>query len=212
MTDLTMPAGATAAVARHAHAELPPVRWGARAAVAAPLVAVFSIGAGAPLYADDLAEAALGGRFVLAAATSLAVLLLLGVGIVALHARQAEALSVFGHAAFLAALVGTMLAAAGAWDSVFAVPFIAREAPAVLDAGASGSLLAGYLLSYTALAAGWGLFAVATLRARVLSRSAAIVTLAGAVFALLPSPTAIRILPLAIGAALLTRSRAPRRP
>jgi hypothetical protein len=87
------------------------------------------------------------------------------------------------------------------------VPYLAREAPGALDAGASGSLLAGYLLSYLALAIGWGLFAVSVLRARVLSRAGAIVTLAGAVFAVLPSPTAIRILPLAVGVALLARSR-----
>ncbi len=180
---------------------------GRRVAVAAPLIAVFSIGVGAPLYADDLSEAAATGRFVLANATALAVLLLLALALVALHRRQAAAFGRFGHVAFAMALVGTAMAVGGTWDQVFAVPHLADEAPAVLDAGASGSLLVGYLLSYLALAVGWALFAIATLRAKVLSKAGAIVLLIGAIFAILPSPTAIRILPLAIGAALVTRPR-----
>jgi hypothetical protein len=77
-------------------------------------------------------------------------------------------------------------------------------------ARSAGSLLAGYLLSYLALAGGWGMYAVATLRARALSRAGAYVVLFGAVFAILPSPTAIRVLPLAIGAALLVTRPAAR--
>jgi hypothetical protein len=150
MTDLTLSASAG------------PVDWTARAAVAAPLVAVFSIGVGAPLYADDLSDAAATGRFVVANAASLAVLLLLAFALVALHTRHRV-----GPSAFVVALAGTVLAAGGTWDQVFAVPYLADEAPAVLDAGAAGSLLAGYLISYLALAVGWGMFAVALLRARV---------------------------------------------
>ncbi len=186
-----------------------PPAWGVRAAVAAPLLAVFAIGVGAPLYADDLSDAAATGRFILANAASLAVLVLLAFAAVALRDRQRAAFGRLGHAGFALALAGTVLAAGGTWDQVFAVPFLADEAPAVLDAGASGSLLAGYLVSYLVLAVGWALFAVATLRARLLSRAGAIVLLVGAVFAILPAPTAVRLLPLAIGAALVTRP-APR--
>jgi hypothetical protein len=198
MTELTMtsPAG--------------PANWSRRAAVAAPLLGVFAIGVGAPLYADDLADAAATGRFVLAAATSLAVILLLVLSLLAVHARQALALGSLGRAGFVVALLGTVLAAGGAWDSAFAVPFLADEAPAALDAGAAGSLLAGYLLSYLTFAAGWAAYAVATLRARVLSRAGAFVVLFGALFAILPSPTAIRVLPVAIGTALLLTRPAAR--
>lgn len=191
MTELTMTAPAG------------PADWSRRAAVAAPLLGVFAIGVGAPLYADDLADAAATGRFALAAATSLAVILLLVLTLLAVHARQAPALGKLGRGSFVVALLGTVMAAGGAWDSAFAVPFLADEAPAALDAGSAGSLLAGYLLSYLAFAAGWALYAIATLRARVLSGAGAYVVLGGAVFAILPSPTAIRVLPLAIGAALL---------
>src|SRR5687768_3220305 len=95
---------------------------GARAAVAAPLLAVFSIGAGAPLYAQDLSEAGATGRFALAAGTSLAVLLALVVGLLALHLRQRHAV---GDGVLLAALLGTVLATGSAWEQLFSVPFVA---------------------------------------------------------------------------------------
>ena len=142
----------------------------------------------------------------LANAASLTVLVLLAFALVGLQARHRA-----GHAGFVVALVGTVLAAGETRDQVFAVPFLADEAPSALDAGASGSLLAGYLISYLALAAGWGLYAVSLLRARVVPRAGAVVMLAGAVFAILPSPTAIRLLPLAIGVALVTRPARPPR-
>lgn len=182
------------------------MRLGARAAVAAPLVAVFAVGVGAPIYADDLTESAGGARFALATATSLAVLLLLTVALVALWRRQEPQLTTGGHAAFALALVGTVLAAGGAWDQVFTVPWLYDEARQVLEGGSTGSLAAGFFMSYALMAAGWAAFAIATLRAQVLPRAAAIVTLVGAVLAFLPAPTALRLLVLAVGTALLGRA------
>jgi hypothetical protein len=181
------------------------VRLGARAAVVAPVLALFSFGVGAPLYADDLAESAGTARFALATATSLAVLVLLAVALVAIWRRQEAQLATGGQIAFVVALVGTVLAAGGAWDQVFTVPFLHEQAPSVLENGSSGSLAAGFFLSFALLAVGWIAFAVATLRAHVLPRAASIVTLVGGVIALLPAPTALRLLVLAVGAALLGR-------
>ena len=182
------------------------MRFGARAAVAAPLVAVFSVGVGAPIYADDLTESAGGARFALATATSLAVLVLLAIALVALWRRQESQFGTGGHAAFALALAGTMLAAGGAWDQVFTVPWLHDEARTVLEGGSTGSLAAGFFLSFALFAAGWIAFAVATLRAHVLPRAAAIVTLVGAVLAFLPAPTALRLLVLSVGTALLGRA------
>ena len=182
------------------------VPWGARAAVAAPVVAVFGFVVGMPTYSEDLADVAGGPRWVLATTTALAVLLLLALGLLALYASQAHAFGTFGHVAGLLALLGTILAAGGAWDSVFTVPYLAEHAPAVLERSTSGSLLAGYFGSYAVFVIGWAAFAVATLRARVLPRRASIVLLAGAVLAFLPAPTSLRVLVLAIACALLSRS------
>ena len=182
------------------------VGWGARAGVAAPILALFGVIVGAPLYADDLSDAAATGRFPIAAAAALAALLALGLGLVAVYLAQQDRLGALGRTGFLVALAGTALAAGGAWDSLFTVPYLAEQAPAVLDRPTSGSLLAGYLVSYLVLVAGWALFSVATLRARVLPRAASIVMLAGALLAVLPMPTPLRVLVLAVGVALAGRA------
>jgi hypothetical protein len=186
------------------------VSWGARAALASPFVAVFGVAVGASIYSDDVSEVAGSGRFTVATATALIALILLGLALVSLYLQQHDALGPFGTAAFVLALVGTMLAAGGAWDQVFTVPYLANEAPAVLDAETSGSLLAGFFVSFALLAAGWALFAIATRRAGVLPRRGSTVLLVGAVLAFLPAPTALRLLVLTIGAALLARAAAPR--
>jgi hypothetical protein len=181
------------------------VSWAARAAMASPFVALFGVAVGASIYAEDVSEVAGSGRFTVATVSALAALVLLGLGLVGLYLRQQHALARFGNGAFALALVGTMLAAGGAWDQVFTVPYLANEAPAVLDAETSGSLLAGFFLSFSLLALGWALFAIATRRAGLLPRGASTTLLVGAVLAFLPTPTALRLLVLTIGAALLSR-------
>jgi hypothetical protein len=197
---------AAAAIAPQEAAQRPLPRWGARAAIAAPVAAVVAIVVGAPVYADDLGDAALTNRFVVANAISLGVLLLLALALVGFYMRGERRLGMLGHAAFLVALAGVVLAAGGAWDSLFAVPWLAREAPAALDDPSGGSLLAGFVVSYLVLVVGWVLFASASLRAGLAPRGASIVLIAGAVLAILPAPTALRLLPLAVGAALVGRA------
>lgn len=195
---------ATAAAPELQHRPLP--RWGARAALAAPVAAVIAVVVGAPVYADDLSEAATTSRFVVANAITLGVLLLLGLALVGLYMQGERRLGALGHAGFVVALAGVVLAAGGAWDSLFAVPWLADEAPAVLDDPTGGSLLAGFVVSYLVLVIGWVLLGSAWLRAGLAPRAAAIVLIAGAVLAILPAPTALRLLPLAIGVALVARA------
>jgi hypothetical protein len=190
---------AAPAVAAPQVAERPLPRWGARAAVAAPVAAVVAVVVGAPVYADDLGDAALTNRFVVANAITLGVLLLLAVALVGFYMRGERRLGLLGHP-------GVVLAAGGAWDSLFTVPWLAREAPAVLDEPTGGSLLAGFVVSYLVMVTGWVLFATASLRAQLAPRGASIALIAGAVLAIVPAPTALRLLPLAVGAALVGRA------
>jgi hypothetical protein len=201
-----MPTTAAAPIARDGTDRRRIVAWGARAAIAAPVAAVFSVVVGAPIYADDLSDAAGTGRFVVASTAALAVLLLLAVALVGLYTRFERHLSRVGHAGFVVALIGTVMAAGGAWDSLFTLPYLADESPAVLDIDTSGSLLAGFVISYLVLVVGWALFASAALRARVAPRGAAITLLVGSIVAILPAPTPLRLLPLAVGAALVGRA------
>jgi hypothetical protein len=189
-----------------AHPTRPAVLWGARAAIAAPILAVLSVAAGIPVFTEDLADVAGTTRWVLVTASALAILILLALGLLALYLAQEDRFGPLGHGAALVALAGTMLAAGGAWDSVFTVPYLAEFAPGVLERSTSGSLLAGYVSSYLVLVTGWAAFAVATLRARLLPRGAAITLLVGAILAILPAPTALRLFVLLVGAALLARA------
>jgi hypothetical protein len=182
------------------------VDWTARAAIAAPLLAVFAIAVGAPLYTQDMRTAAATTRLIVANAATLGVLLLLTVALVGLHLHAADRLRAPGQVAFVGALIGTVLAAGGAWDSLFALPYIAEQAPGMLDDPTAGTLLTGFVVSYLVLVIGWASFAIASLRAGVLPRTPAIVLTVSAVLAILPAPTALRLVPLAVGAALAGRA------
>lgn len=214
MMEMTM----AAKMAPDARTELPPhrpvVRWGARAGVAAPVLAAFSIALGIPIFAAEMGDVAGSPRWMLVTGAGLALLLLLGLALLALYRVQEHRFGASGHASALLALAGTVLAAGGAWDSLFTVPYLADVAPAVLERPTSGTLLAGYFVSYLVLALGWAGFAIATLRARILPRSASIALLVGSVLVMVPAPTAIRTLVIAVAVALLMRGHvaAIRRP
>ena len=205
MTDMTIAGSLRASAADHEQPTL--VRWGARAAVAAPLVGVVSISAGIPILTDDVSEVGGSARWLLSTGAALAVLILLAVALIGLHRAQEAAFTRFGHASALLALTGTMLAAGGAWDTFVTVSYLADVAPAVLDRSTDGALLAGFIASYLVFSIGWACFAVATIRAGVLSRGPAIALLVGAVLAFVPAPAAMRTLLLAVAVALLATRR-----
>lgn len=80
------------------------------------------------------------------------------------------------------------------------MPRLAEAAPDVADRG-TGSVLAGFLLSFLILGVGWVVFGVATLRTRVFPRWAVILLIIAAVLAILPFPS--RALVLEVAAACL---------
>ncbi|MEJ7871339.1 MAG: hypothetical protein WKF67_03700 [Rubrobacteraceae bacterium] len=125
--------------------------------------------------------------------------LLLLVALVGLYARQSEAAGTLGLAGFLVALVGTGLLVGMMWTMAFVVPSAAIEAPAFLDAEeTAGPLDMGFMLSGIAVAVGWALFGVATLRARVFPRRAAIVLIVGALLTVLPLPATTLLIDVAV--------------
>jgi hypothetical protein len=63
---------------------------------------------------------------------------------------------------------------------------LANAAPAVLDAGPTGTLAVGFILTFALGALGWLLFGLVALRARVYPRAAAIALMVGAVISFLP--------------------------
>lgn len=154
------------------------IRWGGLSAM---------IG-GTLFVLGDLLGLSLGGDFTEYAGTSTFVvqqaLFLLGTvlvlfGIFGVYARQVEAAGTLGLAGFLVAFLGTALLAGLSWAQLFVVPFIATEAPTLLETEPVGNVL-----SFLTFLVGWLVFGVSTLRAGVYPRAAAILLIVGAVLPL----------------------------
>ncbi|MDP8940903.1 MAG: hypothetical protein M3N10_11575 [Actinomycetota bacterium] len=176
------------------------VRIGGLAAIAAGallLVAdVWSLLGGEPERFSDLAVTT---TWTAVSAMYLIGVLLLLAALVGLYARQSDAAGALGVAGFLAALVGTGLLAGMMWTLAFVVPSAAIEAPAFLNAEqTAGPLDAGFMLSGLAVAIGWALFGVATLRAGVFPRIAAIILIVGAILTFLPLPATTVVIDVAV--------------
>ena len=176
------------------------VRIGGLAAIAAGvllLVAdVSSLLGGEPERFSDLAVTT---TWTFVSAMYLIGVLLLLVALVGLYARQSDAAGTLGIAGLLAALIGTGLLAGMMWALAFVVPSAAIEAPAFLNAEqTAGPLDAGFMISGLAVAIGWALFGMATLRARVFPRIAAIVLIVGAIFTFLPLPATTVVIDVAV--------------
>lgn len=112
-----------------------------------------------------------------------AVLLLLG--LVGLYTSQSEAAGVLGLLGFLVAFLGTALVSGALWFELFITPSLATEAPELAEAELG---LAGFILSFLSVIVGWILFGVATLRARVYPRPAAVLLIVGAMVSFVPIP------------------------
>ena len=156
-------------------------RWSGLAAVAGGVlfgilsVAEFLAGANRPLSeaAATSAWPVIEGGYVLAA-------VLLGLGLVGLYARQAQRAGTLGLIAFVVTFIGVLLVTGSVWSEAFLGPWLARTAPELLDSGSADSMFFAFWLSYILFSLGWFLFALASLRAGVLSRGAAILLLIAA--------------------------------
>jgi hypothetical protein len=89
------------------------------------------------------------------------------VALVAVYGKIAGRTGRFGLAAFLAALVGTMVQGGNMWFDGFAAPWLAEVAPQVFTAEKTTILVIGAGSAYVLFALGWVLFGIATLRSRV---------------------------------------------
>jgi hypothetical protein len=162
--------------------------------------------------AYDFRQIATTGTFFLQSFLTLfAGALLLG-GLVGFYVRQSDVAGKLGLVGFVSAFFGTALVEGDFYANTFVTPMVAQEAPAFFDSPLSGFLQVWLPFSFTVLAFSWLLLAVATVRARVYSRTASWFLLAGVVVALVPFPltnlpfeTALAYL----GFVLLTTPHAP---
>jgi hypothetical protein len=191
------------------------IRLGAISCVGTAVLAVVAlIGFFAVVGTDPIADAAGDAAFYVPAAAAFGSAALLGIGLVGLYLRQEEQFGVFGAVGFAIALLGTIAAAGGQWTYVFVVPHFAPAVPEMINES-TGSVLAGFVLSYAVLALGWILFGLATLRAGIFPKWASFLVVAGAAIAFLPLPSRTLVLAVAVailGLRLLRSARAAERP
>ncbi len=117
-----------------------------------------------------------------------------------LYSRQVRETGKLGLVGYLAAFLGTLLIAGNWWYEAFIGPVLREQAPELLKTAPSGSILIAAGLTSMTFAAGWVTFGVASFRAGVFPRRAAVLmTVAGVAGALaLISPFQIP-LALAVG-------------
>lgn len=172
------------------------IRWGGLAAVVGPILVLIAnlydvwrnFGSGP----EGVVEAAMTTPYVVFGGARLLGGVVLVFGLVALYLYQIEPASRLGLVGFVIGMVGTVLLTASAWYQLFVVPAMAAEVPAFTEAvrAAEGGtvLTLGLAIPLLAQTVGWILFGVATYRASVFPRWAAVGLVVGAVLLLVPIP------------------------
>ncbi len=121
----------------------------------------------------------------------------------AAYRRQEQEAGLFGLIGFAAATIGTMFMGGDLWFETFAVPWLGDVAPEAFDQ-VGGLLMVGGFTSYVLFAAGWALFGLASLRARVFPMAISMVIIAGGIIgfqALIPPfglPLAVAVTSLGV--------------
>jgi hypothetical protein len=145
---------------------------------------------------QSMAEATHSLRYGLALVATYALL----IALTGLYARQATAAGRLGLVGYLVAALGTLLHAGDWWYETFVVPQIAAQAPELLKTSLSGVVLIGAAATIGSFALGWVIFGIASYRARVFPRRAAILMVVGGVVGILALSTPFQIpLALAVG-------------
>jgi len=157
------------------------IRWsGLAALVGSVLLVVLDVAEFVLIGGQPESVAAATSALTIVRVSYIMAIALITLGLVGLYARQAEQAGSLGLIAFLVAFIGTLMVAGAQWSAAFIGPWLAEVAPELLDSEPSGVLIAGFMLSFALLALGWLLFGLASLRARVLPRGAAVLLMVGA--------------------------------
>ncbi|TFV86670.1 hypothetical protein E4P40_12580 [Blastococcus sp. CT_GayMR20] len=138
------------------------------------------------------------------ASSSALLIALLGVGAAALAALARLQVEGRGAAGPAIAAVGSVLVAGGTWATLFVQPAIAAKAPDVLEAGLP-SVVVGYAASYAVFCVGWIWTGVALVRARIVPTWLGMMLAVTGALAIVPGPSAFRLLLLSVVATLVAR-------
>jgi len=98
-----------------------------------------------------------------------------------LYLHQSEKAGQLGLVAFFLALLGTTLMVSSDWFEFFAGPPLSEMIPGIEDKPPT-RIIIGFVVNFVVELLGWLLFGIATLRARVFPRAAAIMLIVGIPF------------------------------
>jgi len=117
-------------------------------------------------------------------ALELAALMVLLLGLMGLYLHQRKQSGVLGFVGFLLAFVGTTLNVGAVWTGAFLFSALSNAAPQFLDSLTTAPppmAAVGVMLGFILFPVGWILFGLASLRAKVYSRWASLLVIAGIV-------------------------------
>ena len=157
------------------------IRWNGLASVVGGVLLIISDFLELLLVGYDLGEASTTRTYAVVTGLTLLGTVLLLVGLIGLYVGQLENAGLLGLVGFLVTFVGNVLVAGAVWEATFVVPWLAGEAPELLDEVPTGLLALGFISSYTLAGLGVILFGVATIRARVFPTAAAVLLIIGVV-------------------------------
>ena len=168
------------------------IRWSGLAAVVAGVVLIIvELMELFTVDSEHLRAASDTGAFAIWAGLSLLTFLLLPLGLIGIYSHQLEAAGILGLAGFLVAFLGTVLSAGAAWTLFFIATKVAPVVPTFAE-------IPWFELTFLLFAVGWLLFGMATLRARVFPRAAAVLLIIGAVPIAVPLPARALVLGVAL--------------
>ncbi len=157
------------------------IRWSGLAALIGGVLIILSDGLNLVLFpGEESAQMMAASSWFIVQMLSLLGLMFIAIGLPGLYAHQAEEAGTLGLISFVVAFSGMLMTFGLLWGEPFLGPYMAEVAPNVLQAEPSGVLLIGVILALVLFAAGWLLFGMASLRAKVLPRGAAILLIVGA--------------------------------
>lgn len=168
------------------------IRWSGLAAVVAGVVLI--VVELMELFAVDIEHLRAASdtvAFAFWAGLSLLTFLLLALGLIGIYSHQLAAAGILGLAGFLVAFLGTVLSAGAAWTLFLIAPKVAPLVPTFVE-------IPWFELAFLLFALGWLLFGVATLRALVFPRAAAVLVIIGAVLIAVPLPARALVLGIAL--------------
>lgn len=139
-----------------------------------------------PADAAALRAAVLTPAHAINTAAAIVAFALLVVALVAIFEWEAHAAGWLGVIGLCAAIVGTVVMAGDWWYEAFAVPWIAEDAPQLIQSGVGTRVLIGGLLSFALFGISWIVFGVASLRAGVFPATSSVGIVAGGLVSGLP--------------------------